>query len=495
MELFCGAQDQRPWTPSGQKEKPYGSSRAFLRSTYLHCALQPNPPVLSREPLARERRRREFLSRRRVSTIDEATPGSSERLSVRLEEEPERVVFPRSYYDAHGRLMLKCLTLSELERWCESIEEHPKKRARQLWRWMYYDKLWLRDIDEAPAQKVQNGFSASFRDKIRNIATIDGGLEPIDMRRASDGTRKVVFKLTAGPSAGGQIETVLIPIVRESGSKTRITVCVSSQVGCAMACHFCLTGKMGLLGNLTPGQIVEQVVFARRLLFEEDADVKQNKNRYITNLTNIVFMGMGEPLDNMSGVLPALEILQQPLGLHFAASKITVSTVGLVPEMRRLRDSTNVVMAVSLHASIDGVRSSIVPVNRRYPLPVLVAAMEELFPVRKDAEGFGQHVLIEYTMLSGINDSPADAEILVKLLKNVRCKINLIVFNPHEGTKFRPSTPEAVAAFRGVLIREGHVATVRASRGDDEMAACGQLGNPDHKRTKKKTTNNEGFVV
>lgn len=196
--------------------------------------------------------------------------------------------FPDEYYDAEGRIQLKCLTLPELEEWCLSIGE-AKQRAMHIWRWIYYDRNWLRDLDEAPAGEVQNGFSERFRAKIRDIATIDGGLQVQKMYAAADGTRKLVFSLTSGPGAGGQVETVLIPIVRETGSKARITLCVSSQVGCAQGCTFCYTGKMGLLGSLTPAQIVEQVVVARRLLFEEDS-VKGVKY-HVTPITNIVFMG------------------------------------------------------------------------------------------------------------------------------------------------------------------------------------------------------------
>lgn len=399
--------------------------------------------------------------------------------SVPQEDPPQTgpIQFPRNYYTADGLLMVKCLTLPELEAWCASIGEPPAKRALQLWRWMYYDCQWIRTVDDAPAGSVVNGFSGAFREKFRTLATLDGGLEIVNVARAADGTRKIVFRLTAGPGAGGQVETVIIPIVREAGSKARVTLCVSSQVGCAMACQFCYTGRMGLLGNLTPGQIVEQVVIARRMLYEED--LAAGKDRHITPVTNIVFMGMGEPMDNLDGVLPSIDVMTHPMGLHLSYNKVCVSTVGLVPAMRKFAAACRAVLAVSLHAANDAVRDSIVPVNRRYPLADVIGAMEELFPKDKAAPRHGHHVLVEYTMLSGVNDGPDDAAQLLQLLRNVRCKINLIVFNPHDGTPFRSSTPEAVATFRDVLIRGGHVATVRCSRGDDQMAACGQLGNPE----------------
>ena len=385
--------------------------------------------------------------------------------------------FPAGYYDSSGRLMLKCLTLPELEEWCGSIGEEPVNRAIQIWRWMYYDRKWIRSLDDAPAGQVTNGFSAGFRDKVRPLATLDGGLEVVSMHIASDGTRKIVFRLTSGPGVGGQVETVLIPIVREAGAKERVTLCVSSQVGCAMACQFCYTGRMGLLGNLTAGQIVEQVVVARRLLFEEDS--AKGVERHVTPITNIVYMGLGEPMDNLDAVLPSIDIVTQPMGLHFSYNKVCVSTVGLVPQMKKFVDSTKAVLAVSLHAATDEVRDSIVPVNKRYPLAELVGTLEELCPKDRSAPRHGYTVFIEYTMLRGVNDRPEDAKALIHLLRNVRCKINLIVFNPHEGTPFERSTPEAVYAFRDVLIKGGLVATVRSSRGDDQMAACGQLGNPE----------------
>jgi 23S rRNA (adenine2503-C2)-methyltransferase len=348
---------------------------------------------------------------------------------------------------------------------------------------MYRDTLWLRHIDEAPASFVQNGFGDAFRRKFYDIATMDGGLHLQEEYLASDGTRKLVFRVHSGPAAGGKIETVLIPIVREQGKKDRITLCVSSQVGCAMGCKFCYTGKMGLLGNLTPAQIVEQVVSARRFQFEQTCldslqldghdSLLKAKNKFTTTINNIVFMGMGEPLHNLPGILPAIDILLDHHGLHFSHNKVTVSTVGLIPEMKTLLKSCRASLAVSLHGATDAVRGSIVPVNLRYPVEELVSVLREEFPI--EANG-GSHVLIEYTMMDQVNDSIEDAKALLSLLKGVKCKINLIVFNPHEGTEYRASTPEAVDAFRDILIKGGRVATVRCSRGEDSMAACGQLG-------------------
>ncbi|KAJ9526768.1 hypothetical protein QJQ45_017480 [Haematococcus lacustris] len=444
-------------------------------------------------------------------------------------------------------------------------------RALQLWRLMYSDRHWIRSMEETFG--CQGGLSRAFLDKAGPVATVDGGLELQHVVRARDGTRKMVFRLCGGGAAGrcwGVIETVLIPVVREAGQRQRITLCVSTQVGCAMNCQFCLTGRMGLRGNLTTAQIVEQVVEARRFLAAEQDS---------TPLTNLVFMGMGEPLHNLEAVVDSINIMSSALGLHLSHNKITVSTVGLVPEIMSLVPRCRAQLAVSLHATTDEVRDWIVPVNRRYPLHCLMSTLRTLFPSpppppatalqpdlppidtpqpklsglqprlqqeqgqQQDKEGIVQNypgislrqqpgatcqdaapplllppqpqqqqeeeqeeegsrlvqqqlqgegcgapsasygsLLIEYIMLRDVNDSLEDAARLVELLAGINAKVNLICFNPHSGTLFLPSLPEAVAAFRSVLIQAGRVCTIRSSRGDDEMAACGQLG-PDQGQT------------
>ena len=409
-----------------------------------------------------------------------------------------------------NKIIVKNLNLDQLVAFCRDVlnESYPEKRARQLWRWMYSDYTWLRSLSEAGAETTQNGFSKAFRDKFDAVATLDGGLRLVDEYTASDGTIKLVFEMTTGAGKGGRVETVLIPVVREhdskQGAKERITLCVSSQLGCAMGCKFCWTGKLGLLANLSTAQIVEQVVAARRYHYEKfgnrggdgmkahpkasrDGDSpkpQESRQRYVTPVTNIVYMGMGEPLDNLEAVIGSLGIVTDHAGLHFSHNKVTVSTVGLVPEMRELLHRTNVALAVSLHGATNDVRGSIVPVNGRYSVEELVKALEELFPI---TEKKASHVLIEYTMMDGVNDRVQDAEALLHVLRNVKCKINLIVFNPHDGTEYAASADSSVAAFRDVLIRGGRVVTVRASRGDDEAAACGQLGgNVDEAKALKK---------
>ncbi|GFR46078.1 hypothetical protein Agub_g7545 [Astrephomene gubernaculifera] len=436
----------------------------------------------------------------------------------------------RGIRDARGQLMLKNLPLPELEEWCASVGE-PPKRARQLYRWLYGNRKWIRSLDEADSDP--QAFSAAFKAKVSHSASLSGGLRLRSVHTARDGTRKLVYDLVggeeeeepaeadreeeadaaegrqekeAGNAAGGaeaegkgsgssssgrssssssshgnsssvwgdggkgatvltrgSVETVLIPMTNRSGQNLRYTACLSTQVGCAQNCQFCHTGRMGLLGHLSTAQIVEQLVQARRYLAAEGVS---------TPIANVVFMGMGEPLHNYEAVMPAIEILAT--GLELSRNKIIVSTVGLVPEMRRFLAARVAKLAVSLHATTDEVRDWLVPTNRRYPLEQLMGALREAFPY--DKRKGDDFVVIEYVLLAGVNDSVEDAQRLLALTADVYCLVNLIVFNPHAGTPFQRSSPAAVFAFRGVFLAAGRPCTVRASKGDDQMAACGQLG-------------------
>lgn len=274
-----------------------------------------------------------------------------------------------------------------------------------------------------------------------------------DILTASDGTRKILFSLEDGPV----IETVVIPCA--SG---RTTVCVSSQVGCAMNCQFCFTGRMGLRKHLSTAEIVEQAVFARRIFSEE-----------FGSITNVVFMGMGEPLHNVDNVLKASAIMVHDQGLHFSPRKVTVSTSGLVPQIKHFLRESNCALAVSLNATTDEVRNWIMPINRKYNLNLLLGTLREELRFRTKYK-----VLFEYVMLAGVNDSVDDAKRLVELVSGIPCKINLISFNPHSGSQFKPTPDEKIIEFRNILIQAGLIVFVRLSRGDDQMAACGQLGEP-----------------
>jgi 23S rRNA (adenine2503-C2)-methyltransferase len=277
---------------------------------------------------------------------------------------------------------------------------------------------------------------------------------------AADGTRKLLFELPPSPETTGKpaaIESVLIPqIDRPAEARDRLTLCISSQAGCGMGCGFCATARMGLVRNLRPAEIVGQVRAARSLAMPEP-------------LTNVVLMGMGEPLANYDAVVTALEILTAEWGYSISPRRITVSTVGLAPEIPRLIAETRVNLAVSLHAPTDRQRERLVPVNRRYPLAALLAACRQVpLPRRK-------RITFEYVMLADENDTDADARALVRLLHGLRAKVNLIPFNPFPGGAFAPSPHGRIVRFQALLRQHGLSATIRESRGQDIQAACGQL--------------------
>ena len=357
---------------------------------------------------------------------------------------------------------LKGMRFEELESWLVGVGERPR-RAAQLFSWMYRRGKLVEDFD------AMEDVSRSFRDTLGSIATVGGDLELDSIATARDGTRKVLYRLRNG---GGVVESVIIPSNKGQGGRT--TVCVSSQLGCAMNCQFCFTAKMGLRKNLTAAQIVEQVVHARRLTGGGGgADARAREE-----ITNVVFMGMGEPLHNVDAVLAAVDVLTDPRGLAFSRNKVTVSTSGLVPEMERYLRESSGSLAVSLNATTDEIRSWIMPINRKYNLERLLGTLRENFP-RQGAGRHQRHVFFEYILLAGINDSDEDVERLLEISRSMPCKFNLIYFNTHEGSEFQCSDEATIKAFRRKLVDGGAMATIRASRGDEEMAACGQLGSPD----------------
>lgn len=272
-------------------------------------------------------------------------------------------------------------------------------------------------------------------------------LEPTLVARSVDDTRKLLFHL----DDGNAIESVIIP------DPPRLTLCISSQAGCAMDCAFCATARLGLRRNLTATEIVAQVQAAVAVLEGDE------------RLTNIVFMGMGEPLANYDNVVEAIDILSADWGFGLSGRRITVSTVGLVPRMLRLVRETPASIAVSLTATTDELRDRLMPINQRYPLAELIGMCRSLpLPQRR-------RITFEYVMLDGINDSLDDARRLVKLLAGVRAKVNLIPFNPFPGSDFRPSPDEVIEVFKRRLLDSDLAVSVRRSRGRDIQAACGQL--------------------
>jgi len=335
------------------------------------------------------------------------------------------------------RIWIKDYPLRDLEDWVESIGER-RFRARQLFRHLY-----LRGIDSWDAC---SDLSKSFRTQLEYATRLDA-LTITAREAAEDGTVKYLFTL----SDGRRIESVLIP------DPPRQTLCVSSQVGCALGCRFCLTGSLGFQRHLSTAEIVDQVCQVQRDRGGKGA------------VTNLVFMGMGEPLANLDAVLKALEILLDPNGAAFSHRRITVSTVGLVPALERLGRVSPVNLAISLHAPEDSLRSELMPVNRSYPLAQLLAACRAYpIPPRK-------RITFEYILLRGVNDDPARARQLVRLLEGIRAKVNLIPFNPHPDLPFTAPEEAAVLEFQAILKNANLTATIRKSRGADIRAACGQL--------------------
>lgn len=342
-------------------------------------------------------------------------------------------------------MLLKGMDYTELQEWVESHGFRPGQ-ALMLWKRLYGDNIWAHNIDEL------EGLNKDFKKMLGEHAEFRA-LSLKDILTASDGTRKILFALDDGMV----IETVVIPCDRG-----RTTVCVSSQVGCAMNCQFCYTGRMGLRRHLTSAEIVEQAVYGRRLLSGD-----------VGPITNVVFMGMGEPLHNVENVIKAANVMVHEQGLHFSPRKVTISTSGLVPQLKRFLHESKCAIAVSLNATTDEVRNWIMPINRKYKLGLLLETLREELQFKHNYK-----VLFEYVMLAGINDSTDDAKRLIDLVKGIPCKINLISFNPHCGSQFKPTSDEKMIEFRNVLAKGGCTVFMRFSRGDDKMAACGQLGKP-----------------
>ena len=339
--------------------------------------------------------------------------------------------------------------LAAMETWCADVGE-PGYRAAQVLGWVHH-----RGADDFAAM---SNLRKSLRDRLAETFAI-GRLAPSHVAQAADGTRKLLFALPPTPPGmrAASIESVLIPQTgRPGGARDRLTLCISSQAGCGMGCGFCATAQMGLVRNLRPAEIVGQVTTAIRLAAPEV-------------VTNIVLMGMGEPLANFDAVRQACDLLTAAWGFAISPRRITVSTVGLAPLIPRFIAETRVNLAVSLHATTDTERDRLVPVNRRYPLAVLMAACREVPLARR------KRITFEYVMLAGENDATADAQRLVQLLHGLRAKVNLIPFNPFPGTTYMPTPRPRIVRFQETLLSHGIHATIREARGQDIQAACGQL--------------------
>jgi 23S rRNA (adenine2503-C2)-methyltransferase len=340
------------------------------------------------------------------------------------------------------RVNLLGLPPPELEAWVQAAGSRPF-RARQLQHWLY--KRGVADFE------AMTDLAKDFRAQLGAQAEVKLP-EIVLARQSEDGTRKWLLRADASQA----FEMVFIP------ETDRGTLCISSQVGCVLDCSFCSTAQQGFNRNLTTAEIVGQVWLAQRELGFEPGSERR--------VTNVVFMGMGEPLANFRHVVPATQILLHDNCFDLSRRRVTLSTSGLVPQIYKLAEVSNVALAVSLHAADDALRDTLVPINRVHPIAELLAACWHYLD-----EQNGRSVTFEYVMLDGVNDSPAQARALAQLLADRPAKVNMIPFNPFPGTQYRRSSDAAIWRFRDELLKGGVMATVRRTRGEDIDAACGQL--------------------
>ncbi len=348
-----------------------------------------------------------------------------------------------------GREQLRAAALA-----CGVEERKAKMRANQLFGWIYHYGSTSFDEMTNIDKETRAIFAAHY--------TLDRP-KILERQVSSDGTRKYLIELAPGV----ECETVFIPDVARSGA-----LCVSSQVGCTLNCTFCHTGTQALVRNLTAAEIVAQVMIARDDLAEWPSSNADRK------VTNIVFMGMGEPLYNLDHVSDSIDTISDPEGMAIGRRRITVSTSGVVPQISELGTRTNTMLAISLHATNDALRDELVPLNRKYPLAVLMDAIRA-YPGLNNS----RRITFEYVMLKGVNDSLAEARALVKLLKGVPAKINLIPFNPWPDSPYECSEPAQIMAFADLVNKAGYASPIRTPRGRDILAACGQLRS-DSKKVK-----------
>lgn len=341
------------------------------------------------------------------------------------------------------RTNLLGLDLQGLEAFFVELGEKPF-RARQLLQWIH--KYRVTDFAE------MTNLSKALREKLQQVSEVRVP-EVLQEHVSRDGTRKWIIRM----DGGNAIEAVFIP---EGG---RGTLCVSSQVGCALTCTFCSTGQQGFNRNLDAAEIVAQLWIANEALGK---DPKGNRV-----VTNVVMMGMGEPLANYNNVVTAMNLMRDDFGYGISWRRLTLSTSGMVPMIDKLREDCHVSLAISLHAANDKLRDEIIPLNQKYPIADLLAACKRY--VAGDQKR--RHITVEYVMLDGINDAMEDARDLDRLLKDLPTKINLIPFNPFPGTDYQCSSRKQIERFKQYLIDKGQVVTVRKTRGDDIVAACGQL--------------------
>ncbi len=357
------------------------------------------------------------------------------------------------------------LSRPQMEKFFEEIGEK-KFRAGQVMKWIH--QFFVTDFAE------MTNISGKLREKLEKICVIEAP-EVVHKNYSKDGTRKWVFRV--GDGEGSLVETVLIPADDKTGA--RKTLCISSQVGCALDCSFCSTGKQGFQRDLNQAEIIGQLWMAN-YSYMEDVPVLERER----SVTNVVMMGMGEPLLNYDAVLNSMRIILDDFAYGMSKRRVTLSTSGVVPKIDQMVKDIDVALAISLHAPNDELRNELVPINKKYPLEQLIAACQRY--IAKDGnESSRKHVTIEYVMLDGVNDSLTHAQEMIKLLKNLPSKINLIPFNPFPHAPYGRSSRNKIISFQKALSDAGFVCTIRQTRGDDIDAACGQLVGQVADRTRR----------
>ena len=340
-------------------------------------------------------------------------------------------------------------------------EKQVKMRLGQLWQWIY--EKGVRDFEQ------MTNLSKDYRAFLAEHFVI-AIPEVVSKQVSTDGTRKYLLRI----AGGHEVETVYIP------ESDRGTLCISSQVGCTLTCSFCHTGTQKLVRNLTAGEIIGQVMLARDDLGEWPAPGR-NPATSARLLSNIVLMGMGEPLYNFENVRDAMNIAMDPEGIQLSRRRITLSTSGVVPEIARTATEIGCLLAVSFHATTDEIRDKLVPINKRWNIEALLDALRD-YPKASNSE----RITFEYVMLKGINDSDADAHRLVELIKGIPAKVNLIPFNPWPGSPYERSSNNRINAFSEIVYQAGYASPVRKPRGEDIFAACGQLKSATERARKSR---------
>lgn len=358
--------------------------------------------------------------------------------------------------------------LDGLADFCEGLGEK-RFRATQLYRWIH--QRGVSNFDD------MTDIAKSFREKLKAKAHVPS-LKVVSRHTSADGTIKWLFDMGNGDA----IEAVYIP------EDDRATLCISSQAGCAVGCRFCSTGHQGFSRNLTSAEIIGQLWYVEHTLRQElGSDGRETGDRVISN---VVMMGMGEPLQNYSNLIPALKTMLSDHAYGLSRRRVTVSTSGVVPMIERLAQDCPVSLAVSIHAANDKLRDSLVPINQKYPLSELIAACQAYLPYAPR-----DFLTIEYCMLAGVNDQPEHARALAQMLNVLPCKINLIPFNPFPASGLKRSAPEVVKKFAQLLTGSGYITTIRKTRGDDIDAACGQLAGEVRDRTDAASRMNERRTI